>query len=275
MNAGETSKKRRWIRPLILAAFAYMLLRWFEHSQVYHPSRAWDGDPARYGMTFEDLSIPVGKNDRVSAWFLPANRSNTPNVFLVCHGNGGNISDRLDLARLLLDCGPAVMLFDYRGYGKSTGRAGEEKSYEDSQAAYRWLREKGFAPASIIAYGESLGGGVAAELALREKTGGLILQSAFTSTPDLGAELFPFLPVHLLATIKYDTRKKLPMIHAPVLVMHGRADTLIPYHHGRNNFAAANEPKLFAEIAGDHNDGVFTDPGLFKGAIGKFLQLPR
>jgi pimeloyl-ACP methyl ester carboxylesterase len=114
---------------------------------------------------------------------------------------------------------------------------------------------------------------VAAELALREKLGGIVLQSTFTSVPDLGAELFPFLPVHLLSTIKYDTHKKLPLIHVPVLVMHSRTDTLVAFHHAESNFADANDPKQFVEIAGDHNDGPFADPPRFADGMKKFIML--
>ena len=271
MKWARNSRNRRWLAGLVAAGLIYMLLRWFEYSQVYQPSRTWDDTPAVHGLAFEDLSLPVGKNDKVSAWFFPSGRTNASKVFLVCHGNGGNISHRIELARLLHELGWGIMVFDYRGYGRSTGRPGEEKTYQDAQAAYRWLKDKGFAPANIIAYGESLGGGVASELAVREKVGGLVLLSTFTSTPDLGAELFPFLPVHLWASIKYNTRKKLPSIHAPVLVMHSRGDTLVPFHHSQENLAAANEPKLFVEIQGDHNDGPFANPAPFSQGLEKFI----
>ena len=264
---------RLWGRLLAWMAVLYMLLRWFEYRQVYQPTRFWDDTPAREGLAFEDLALPVGIGDHASAWYLPCPGTNAARVMLVCHGNGGNISHRLDLARMLLESGWNVLLLDYRGYGKSSGRPGEENTYQDTQAAYNWLRKRGFAPSQIIAYGESLGGGVATELAVREKLGGLIIQSSFTSIVDLGAELFPFLPVRLLATIKYETRKKLTSIRVPVMVMHSRADTLIPIHHAERNFAAANEPKLFVELQGDHNESVFTVPALFINGLAKFSKL--
>jgi uncharacterized protein len=145
-----------------------------------------------------------------------------------------------------------VFVFDYRGYGRSEGRPGEEGTYLDAQAAAQWLRQRGFAPENIIVLGKSLGGGVASELALREAIGALILQSTFTSAPDLGGELFPFLPVRWIHRIRYDTINRLPKIKVPVLVAHSRTDDLIGFHHAERNFAAANEPKMFLEIAGDH-----------------------
>jgi len=108
---------------------------------------------------------------------------------------------------------------------------------------------------------------VATELAVREAVGGLVLQSTFTSMTDLGSELFPWLPVRWLGTIKYDTLSKLPRVAAPVLVLHSRNDTLIPFHHAERNFAAAREPKRFAELLGDHNDSVWEEP-----AFGSALQ---
>jgi hypothetical protein len=207
-------------------------------------------------------------------WFFPAT-TNSPRrhlAVLICHGNGGNISHRLDLYHLLLQTGVAVFAFDYRGYGHSEGTPGEEGTCLDAQAAHAWLRQKGFAGTNIIAYGESLGGGVATELALRETLGGLVLQSSFTSVPDIGAELFPRLLVSLISTIKYDTHSKLPRLHIPVLVMHSRADRLIAFRHGERNFAAANEPKLFWELHGDHNDSL-SDAQPFADGIERFLQM--
>jgi fermentation-respiration switch protein FrsA (DUF1100 family) len=269
-KVAKPRRRRRWIRPAVFAIIAYVLLRWFEYSQVYRPSREWAGTPKDAGLAFEDLALPVGSGDRVSAWFIPA-PSPGARVVIVCHGNAGNISHRVDFATILHKLGLGVMLFDYRGYGQSSGRPGEERSYEDAQTACHWLRNKGVEASKIVAYGESLGGGVAAELAAREKVGGVVLQSAFTSVPDLGAELFPFLPVRWLATIRYDTRGKLPSIHVPVLVMHSRADTLIPFHHAERNFAAANNPKQFWEIAGDHNDEPYADEGKFRKGLETFL----
>ena len=121
---------------------------------------------------------------------------------------------------LLLGTGANVFTFDYRGYGRSSGKPSEEGTYADAQAAYAWLTQNGFAPENIIALGESLGGGIATELAVREKLGGLILQSTFTSIPDIGKELFSWLPVRQICSIHYDTGSKLPRLNLPLMVMH-------------------------------------------------------
>jgi fermentation-respiration switch protein FrsA (DUF1100 family) len=113
---------------------------------------------------------------------------------------------------------------------------------------------------------------VLAELALREPMGGVILQSTFTSVPDLGAQMFPWLPVRLVCEIHYDTLRKLPRLKTPVLIMHSRQDTIIPYVHAEKNFAAARDPKTFREIHGDHNDAVFTGREEVLSAVKQFLS---
>jgi uncharacterized protein len=251
-----------------------MLLSWFEHHQVYHPGREMVATGADLGRPWEDARFQAADGVELNGWFFPANQGSREGgrVILFCHGNAGNISGRLDFYQALLETGVGVLAFDYRGYGRSGGRPGEEGTYRDAQAAHQWLRQKGFAGRNIIAYGESLGGGVASELCLREETGGLILQSTFTSMPAIGAELFPWLPVRWISSIRYDTRSKLPRLRIPVLILHAREDELIGFHHAQANFAAANDPKLLREIQGDHNDPL-GDPAAFAEAIAAFLLL--
>jgi hypothetical protein len=252
------------------------MLRWFEHHQVYHPGRVMYATGAELGRPFEDVYFDSQDGTRLNAWFFPAGikTARPAPVVLLCHGNGGNISHRLDMADALLSTGVAVFLFDYRGYGRSKGHPSEQGTYRDGEAAYRWLLQKGFAARDVLAYGESLGGGVAAELASQFALGGLILQSTFTCISDIGADLFPWLPVRWLAQIKYDTLSKLPRITVPVLVMHSRADRLIRFHHGERNFSVANPPKLFCELSGDHNDPL-TNRDQFIAGFKQFLILAQ
>lgn len=266
--------KRTLFKLLAVCLLIFIMLRWFEHAQVYHPSRAMDATGAELGRPFEDVFFKAADGLELNGWFFPANTNSprTPLAVLVCHGNAGNISHRLGICEVMLSTGVNVFVFDYRGYGRSAGRPGEEGTYLDAQGAYRWLRAKGFPASNIIAFGESLGGGVAAELAVREPLAGLILQSTFTSVPDIGAELFPWMPVRWLAAIKYDTRRKLPRLRIPVLVMHSRSDDIVQYHHGQRNFAAANPPKLFWDIAGRHNDAL-EDRRHFRTGLEEFLRL--
>jgi pimeloyl-ACP methyl ester carboxylesterase len=249
------------------------MFRWFEYAQVYHPSKEWKLSPADLGRPYEDLTITAADRVPLSAWFFPADECSPRRnlAMLVCHGNGGNISHRLPLARAFLGMGVNVLLFDYRGYGHSGGELSEEGTYLDAQAAHAWLRQRGLS--QIIAFGESLGGGIACELALREPVAGLILSNTFTSIGDIGAEMFPFLPIRWFNTIHYNTLAKLPRIKVPVLVMHSRDDEVVGFRHAERNFAAANEPKLFSETRGQHNETLALDPAQYLGGVEKLLAL--
>jgi fermentation-respiration switch protein FrsA (DUF1100 family) len=259
---------------LLTCLLIVIMLRWFEHHQVYHPGRVFNSKAADLARPFEDVLFKTKDGLQLNGWFFPAgtNSTRTGQALLLCHGNAGNIGDRLDMCQALLETGVNVFLFDYRGYGRSEGRPSEEGTYLDAQAAYQWLVQKGIPGTNIIGYGESLGGGVVTELAVREKLGGLILQSTFCSIPDIGAELFPWLPVRLIGKIKYDTSSKLPGLRLPVMVMHSREDGLIRFHHAERNFALANQPKVFWELKGDHNDPVL-DRAQYVAGIEKLLGM--
>lgn len=248
------------------------MFRRFEFNQVYQPTREWDATPETLGRAFQDLTLTAADDARISAWFFPADAASPrrQTTLLICHGNGGNISHRLPTCRTFLQTGASVMVFDYRGYGRSEGQLSEEGTYLDAQAAHAWLRQQGMT--AIIPFGKSLGGAVAAELALREKSAGLVLVGAFTSVADVGAEYFPWLPVRHFNRIKYDNLHKLPRIKIPVLIMHSREDEVIRFRHGERNFAAANDPKTFLELHGGHNEAIAVDSALCVEAVKKFLS---
>src|SRR5581483_7246764 len=152
---------KRWRAKLLICLGACLslplMLRWFEHNQVYHPSRVMDATGAELGRPFEDVYFDSEDGVQLNGWFFPGN---TSLVVLLCHGNGGNISHRLEMADALLTTGVSVFLFDYRGYGRSRGHPSEEGTYRDGIAAYQWLRQRGFDGKHILLFGESLGGGV-------------------------------------------------------------------------------------------------------------------
>lgn len=251
------------------------MLRRFEHSQVYHPTREMEYEPSFVGRPWEDAWLTTPDGLRLHGWFFKAEETSPRRRFAVlfCHGNGGNISSRPGYYKAICETGVNLLTFDYRGYGKSEGRTDEHGTYADAMTALAWLQGRGFAPSRIIAWGESLGGGVASEIAARVPVAGLALQSTFTSIPDLGTEVFPWLPVRLIGRIQYDTRSRLPRITCPVLVMHSRGDETIGFHHGERNFAAAREPKLFWEIGGSHIGALEADRPKFVEGCEKFMQL--
>ena len=271
----RVKKPRHWLLSLLgLLVIALMLYR-FEHSQVYHPTRDAEYTPDDVGRPAEDVWLKTSDGLRLHAWFFAADQSSprAKFVMLFCHGNGGNLTSRPGYYRAILETGVNLLTFDYRGYGRSDGEPSEAGTYTDAEAAYQWLRTRGFAPEHILVWGESLGGGIASHLAATEPVGGLMLQSTFTSIPDIGAELFPWLPVRLISRIKYDTHSRLPHLKCPVVVMHSRGDTTIRFHHGERNFAAAREPKAFVELEGDHNDALLANRAAYVSGAEKIVQL--
>lgn len=246
-------------------------LRWFERANLYFPQKSLEGGPGSFNLHFEDLSLVARDGTTLHGWFVPL-KPESP-VVIFCHGNGGNISHRLDKLMTLRHAGASVLMFDYRGYGKSRGRPDEEGLYQDAEAAYDWLvNAKKIPPQKIIAHGESLGGAVALELTRRKEAAGLILESTFTSIVDMGREVYPFLPVKFLAHSRYDNLSKIGKVSCPILIMHSPQDDIVPFAMGRRLYEAAPEPKTFFEMRGSHNEG-FLDIGRAYGeALARFLK---
>ena len=146
----------RIVGLLVLLAVLGLMLRWFEHRQVYQPDRELETSGSELGRPFEDVHFTARDGVILNGWFFPAEKDSPRGhlVYLLCHGNAGNISHRLEHCAALLETGAGVLVFDYRGDGRSEGRPGEEGTYLDAQAAHQWLRQKGFAAADIIALGE-------------------------------------------------------------------------------------------------------------------------
>lgn len=242
-----------------------------QSSMVYFPHSDIAVTPDKYGMKYEDLTLTPAPGATINAWFVPCDSARATVIF--CHGNGENIGDDMDYIDFYIGLKANVLIFDYRGYGRSSGKPSEQATYEDIMACWKYLTETRGIPASeIVLIGRSLGGGVASWLASKVEPRGLVLESTFTSVPDRGAELFPFLPVRLLARIHYDTRARLPEIKCPILILHGRQDEVIPYAHGERLFQAANEPKHFVEIRGTHNDGPYEKGDAYRAALDGFLS---
>ena len=235
------------------------------------PGREPEATPAAVGLAYEDVALQTVDDIRLHAWFIPA--ENPRATVLFCHGNAGNISHRLDSIRLLHSLGLQVLIFDYRGYGKSEGRPSEKGTYRDVDAAWHYLREvRGLTEAGIIIFGRSLGAAVAADLASRTRPAAVILESAFTSVPDMAAEFYPWLPVRLLSRYRYDNLGKVARIARPLLLVHSRQDEIIPFAHGERLFGRAREPKQFLELTGGHNDAFLTSRKAYTHGLKSFLD---
>lgn len=265
---------------LIIAMLAYAcvltLLLLFQDRLVYFPqiSRELWLDPRERGLPHTPLTLATVDGEKLDAWFFPAEQSAA--VVLILHGNAGNMSHRVDTVAMFHRMGYSVLIFDYRGYGHSTGRPSETGLYRDATAAWDHLTlQRDFQPGQIILFGESLGGAVAAWLAARERPAALILSSVFTSVPDLAAELYPWLPTRWLLRMHYDTRAALAGAQCPVLIAHSPDDDIIPFGHGQRLLAAASEPKTFLQLAGSHNDGfIFMRPA-WVATVDDFLRKVR
>ncbi len=165
------------------------------------------------------------------------------------------------------------MIFDYRGYGKSSPKAGEERTYQDARSVYNYLVEKKkILPKNIILMGRSLGGPIAAHLASEVDIRALIIESSFTSLVNMAESLYPYMPVRFFARIKYDTEAYLKKVHVPVLIIHSSEDDFVPYKFGQELFSIANNPKTFVEISGGHNHGFVESEPYYSRALKSWLE---
>ena len=228
----------------------------FQARLIYFPEigRNVPATPLAIGLPFEEVWLEAAPDARLHGWFVP--RRDAKGVALIFHGNAGSIGLRLDWLRMFHDLGYASLIVDYRGYGRSTGVPSEQGTYDDASAAWNHLtRTLGWRPGDIVLVGDSLGGAIAAELAARTAPRALVIQSAFTSVPDLAAQIYWFLPVRLISRFSYDTRSFVRRVTAPVLIAHSPQDEIVPFAHGRALFEQAAEPKAFVELRGGHNEG--------------------
>lgn len=238
---------------------------------VYFPTRALAATPHAAGFEYQDVRIAAEDGVRIHGWFVPAPAERA--VLLHLHGNGGNISHRLERIAIFRNLGLTTFAIDYRGYGQSEGRPSELGTYRDARAAWAYLTQKrGISPSSIVVYGESLGGAVATRLASEHTPRALIIEASFTSMPDLGAEIYPWLPVRWLSRLDYPTRDDLMKVRAPVLIVHSRGDEIVPFHHGEQLYAAAREPKQFLQIRGGHNDAFVVSGTQYINGVDAFLK---
>lgn len=255
MDAEPASLPHAVVWALLGLALGWVLLRGFENLNLYIPERQHYAHPGTFGLPYEDLFLAAPDGGRAHAWFLP--REGAKGVLVVFHGNGGNISHRLEKARAFREGGWSVLLFDYRGYGKSPGRPSEKGLYADGLAAARFAAARG---TRVAYYGESLGCAVALETALALPPAALVLDSPFTSTVAMGKLVFPRLPVEWMVRQRFDNLAKVGRLRAPLLVVHSPDDEIIPSAMGRLLWAAAPEPKRFVETRGGHNDGFLESP---------------
>ncbi len=252
---------------LVLAIVYLMQGRMLYLSNV--PGRTLSMTPADAHMDYEDVSIEAADGVKLHGWFIVGA---SPHVLLFFHGNAGNISHRLESIRQFQNLGLSVLIIDYRGYGQSGGRTTEAGIYRDADAAWRYLTEtRGVRPDNVVIFGRSLGGSVAARLATQQQPLALIVESSFTSVPDIAQEHYPWLPARWLSRLSHATADYIREVRCPVLVVHSRDDEIIPFHHGQAIFAAAPEPRTLLTLRGSHNNAYVWDEGSYIEGLRAFL----
>jgi hypothetical protein len=249
-------------------------IRLFENSFIYFPPRFPEGfpPPEPYGRHVEDVWLTTLDKVRVNAWYLP-NRT-SEKVLLWFHGNAENVGYGLERLIFYSRLEINVLAVDYRGYGKSQGSPDEAGIYLDANAAYDYLiQERYIQPKNIVVFGHSLGGAVAIDLASRRECGGLIVQSSFTSAKDMARRIFRIPLLEYIPKSQFNSLAKIRRVRAPIFIVHGTWDEVVPFSMGQQLFKAAPEPKFFfpVEEAG-HNDVVEVGGDGLLGRLKSFLE---
>ena len=243
----------------------------FDSALIYYPTRYPDGNwqtEGRGPCTTEDVYFTASDGTKTHGWFLK--NTSSDKVLVYYHGNAGSIADRFEWGCQLTQAGVSVLMVEYRGYGRSEGKPGEKAFYSDSEAVWSWLTgDAGYQSNQIILYGKSLGGAVATDLAMRHSPGALILQSTFTSIPDMAKKLIPGVPGFLVPT-KMKSIEKVPMLQCPILVVHSRNDEIVPFEMGQALSQGAKNLYGFMQFQGyGHNDLVMAQGDTLVSAFGE------
>jgi hypothetical protein len=226
----------------------------FQRSLQYFPFGT-PGQPAALGVPeMREIRVRTADGLDLFGWHAPPRAAGAPTV-VVFHGNAGNLGMLWFIGRRLIDEGVGVLLAGYRGFEGNPGRPSEQGLYLDGRAALDWLNARGVADGDVVLYGLSLGSGVASQIATERRVAAVIFEAPFTAMADVGAFHYPFLPVRWMLLDRFETRARVAGVEAPLLVVHGDRDEVIPFAQGAAVFAAAREPKRFVRIAGGrHND---------------------
>ncbi|MBE9142490.1 alpha/beta hydrolase [Planktothrix mougeotii] len=258
---GEFSLKRM-IRFLIILYVAVGAWAYF-----YSERLIFVPQPSSYVQTPEFLTLKTVKDVKITALSLP--NSKAKYTILYSHGNAEDLGNNRFLLERFRQMGFAVFAYDYPGYGTSEGKPSEQGSYQAIDAAYNYLTQQlKIPPNQIIVYGRSVGGGPSVDLASRQPVGGLVLESTFMSTFRVKID-FPLYPFDRFANLS-----KIPFVKAPVLVIHGTVDQVIPFSHGQRLFAAVNTPKLSFWVEGaDHNNVIEVAGDRYEQKLKEFIQI--
>jgi len=254
----------------IIFGFFFFYIKYIQSQSVFFPSKNIEVTPEKIGLSFSDVYIKTSDNLTIHGWFIPCKDSKHTLLFL--HGNGGNISHRLEKIRLLYNTGVNIFIIDYRGYGKSESIPTEQGMYKDALAAYFYLvKNLSIDCKNIILYGESLGGVAAVDLSSKREVGGMILEGVFSSGKDIGKELYSFIPKFMFPNV-FNSLEKINKASIPKLFIHSKNDEIVPYDLGRKLYEASGEPKLFIEVTGGHNTSFIDSKKDYLDSITEFIR---
>ena len=240
--------KMNYLTLLLLAFvityfFILILTYVFQRNLLYHPmENNYSGDQIK--VSIEKVVIKTSDGIELNSWYHNKNITNYKTI-LFLHGNAGSLENRIHKINHFKDMNINFLIIAWRGFSGNAGKPTEKGLYEDAESAVNWLKSKGVNEKDIIIYGESLGTGVAVEIAQNKKFAGIILESPFTSMIAAGKDKYPFLPVRILLKDKYESEKKIKNIKIPILVMHGEADKIVPFYMGKKIYELANKPKYY------------------------------
>ncbi len=228
---------------ILISIYLFILISTylFQRNLLYHPTENnYSGD--KLIVSVEKIKIKTGSNIELLSWYHKKN-INDYKTILFLHGNAGSLENRIHKINNFKDLNVNFLLLAWRGFSGNKGSPTEQNLYEDAWSAIKWLKSEGIKESNIIIYGESLGTGVATEIAQNKNFAGVILESPFTSMIDAGKTKYPYLPVKFLLKDKYESNKKIQNIKTPILIMHGKVDNIVPFYMGEKMYDLANEPK--------------------------------
>lgn len=235
------------------------------------PGRTIEQTPKAISLAYEDVNLQTDDGITLHGWWI--SHPNSKGTILFFHGNAGNISHRLQTLRLFHELGYRVLIIDYRGYGQSRGTPSEKGLYADAEATWHYLAEHhGLEPGQIIIAGRSLGAAVALYLAVQHPPRALIMESSFTSVPDMAAIHYPWLPVRWLSRYQFDNRERITRLRSPLLIVHGEQDEIAPYNQGLELYELASSPKQLLSLQGSHNTAQLYDYRTYREGLKQFLE---
>jgi len=255
-----TSEKFKRIHRYFVALFLFFLNLLgigcsMEKEFIFFPDKKIIQTPAEAALAYEDIYFETEDGVNINGWFVPYTDSRS--MLLWFHGNAGNLSHRVDQLRLLHhELKTNIFMVDFREYGQSEGHVSVEGTRQDALSSYDYLLKRSdIDPEKIIVFGQSLGAAVAVELATSRDVQGLILEAPFTSIREMARAVFPWLPIGRFLSTKYDSLSKIKQVRAPLLILHGDRDEVVPFSQGRQLYEAGNKPKTFYPISGaGHNN---------------------